>query len=111
MMLTETVYLSEGILVEGQRHKAVVLRAPIVRDSLEIEKESEGKGVVYISLSLLSKSILKIGTTGKDGGFTQEVPREKITVDALGSMNEEDLERLQNAREYLKKKIHWQKAD
>jgi phage FluMu protein gp41 len=110
-MLTEKIHLLEGISIGGQRYKTVVLRAPIVKDSLEIEKETDGKGVVYISLLLLSKSIIEVGNTDASGELSAIVPKEKITVEALGTLNEEDLERMQQARDYLKKKLHWQRAN
>jgi phage FluMu protein gp41 len=110
-MLTEIVHLTEGIAIDGRRFKAVLLRAPMVKDSLDVEKESEHKGILYTSIALIIKSIVEVGAMDKAGTWSEKVPMEKVTVDAVGTLNEEDLERLQVARDFLKKKHTWQRTD
>jgi len=110
-MLTEIVHLSEGFAIKGRRFKTAVIRAPIVADSLDVEKESERKGILYTSISLIIKSIIKVGDMDKTGNWTELVPWEEITVEAVGTLNEDDLERLQVARDFLKKKQSWQRTD
>ena len=108
-MLTEKIHLTEGIAIAGKRYRDVVVRAAIIQDTLDIEKESKDQGIVYMSLALLVKSIVELGNTDKDGAFIERAAREDMSVDALGTLNETDLERLQVARDYLKKKQQWRK--
>lgn len=100
-MLTEKVTLLQGLTYEGKQYKSLVLRSPIIEDTILAEQESEGKGMLYLALSLLSKMIVEFGS----------IPKEKIDVDLLIKLQEEDFERLQTVREYLKKKAHWSSAD
>lgn len=97
-MVTESFRLIEGIEYKGEVHRDVTMRAARVKDTFDAERESEGKGVLFLSLSLLSRQIEKLGT----------IPKEKITPDLLLALNEEDFDRLSEVREVLKKKVHWQ---
>ena len=96
-MLTEQVRLLDGVEYQSERHVDVVMRVPIVKDSLEAEAESEGKGALHLSLALLSKHIVSFGN----------IPKDKITVDLLAQLTDVDFERLCEVRDYLKKKAHW----
>jgi hypothetical protein len=110
-MLTETVNLVVGVPFEGKMHRAVVIRAAKTRDSFEVEAEAPGKGITYTSVASLVKAIVKFGTVDKNGEFISEIPREKVDVVLLGELYDEDLGRLYDAREYLKKKHNWQRTD
>lgn len=100
-MLTEKVTLTRGVEYDGKRHTEVVLRAAIVRDSVDAEKEADGKGLLFLALCMIRKMIVEFG----------DIPKEKITVDLLLQLNDEDFERLNTVREYLKKKALWSSAD
>jgi phage FluMu protein gp41 len=100
-MLTEKVRLLSGIAFDGVCHKDVVLRTPIVKDVIEAEKESDGKGAIVLSLNVLKQRIESFG----------KIPKEKLTTDLLANLTDEDFERLQTATEYLKKKAYWQSEE
>ena len=96
-MLTEQVRLLDGVAYGGKRHVDVVMRVPIVKDSLEAEAESEGKGALHLSLALLAKHIVSFGN----------IPKEKITVDLLAMLSDSDFQRLTEVRDFLLKKNLW----
>jgi phage FluMu protein gp41 len=93
-MLTQKVMLTEGVEVDKVRHKEAVVRMPIVQDSIDAQTESDGKGPVHLTCALIAKTIIKLGT----------LPREAINAALIGQLNEVDFERLNDARELLKKK-------
>ena len=99
--LQETVFLTTGIEYNGKAQREVVLRIGLVRDSVEVETDCEGKGLLIKSLALLKKQILKFGA----------IPTDEISVDMLGMLTETDLDLLREAGETLKKKALWQKRD
>ncbi len=109
--LTETVHLSRGVILFGKRHKTVVLRESVTMDTFEVERKCEGKGVAYCSVALLGEAIVEFGTVNDLGEFTARIPKEEIDMDLLGQLNDEDLERLYQARDYLKKKPRWLRDD
>jgi phage FluMu protein gp41 len=99
--ITETLFLTTGVEFDGKLHREITIRIPIVQDSVDIEKETSGSGLIVKSLSMLRKQIVKFGA----------IPAEKITVDLLGQLTETDLDVLNEATQYLKKKALWQKRD
>lgn len=100
-MITETIPLANGIRRDGKTHKTVIMRVPIVKDSLEVEAELAGAGALTLSLGLLGKRIVSFGG----------IPKEQITVDLLAELTETDLARLQEATEMLKKKADWSNGE
>jgi phage FluMu protein gp41 len=97
-VLTETIQLTEGVDVDGARHKSITMRLALVQDSIDAQEESEGKSAVYLTCCLLAKSIVKFGT----------LPEKSINAALVAQLNEVDFERLNEAREVLKKKVVWQ---
>jgi phage FluMu protein gp41 len=96
-MITEKINLLSGVLFEGKKYKTLTMRSPIVKDSVEAEEEAKDRGILYLSLSLLSRMIVEFG----------DIPKDQITAGLLMQLDEEDFERLQIVRDYLKKKVHW----
>jgi hypothetical protein len=96
-MVSEKVNLLVGVIYENKRYKQLTMRAPIVRDSIEAEEESKEKGILFLSLAMLSKMIIEFGA----------IPKESINPDLLVQLSDEDFELLQNVRGFLKKKTHW----
>ncbi len=96
-MITEKVNLIAGIKHNGKLHKSLVMRSPIIKDSIEAEEEAREKGSLFLSLCLIAKSIVSFG----------DIPAEEITAGLLIGMEEEDLDRLHTVREFIKKKMHW----
>ena len=99
--ITETVFLTTGVELNGKAQREVVIRIGIIQDSIDTEQECEGKGLLVKSLNLLKKQIIKFGS----------MPANEITVDLLGALTETDLDLLREAGEFLKKKALWQKRD
>jgi len=99
--ITETLHLTTGVEHDGKQHREICIRIPIVKDSIEVEKETAGSGIILKSLALLKKQIVTFGS----------IPLEKISIDLLGELTETDLDLLNEATQGLKKKALWQKRD
>lgn len=100
-MLTERVQLKDGIEWDGKQQRLAVLRAPVVADTLEAERKTGDRGMVYLALAMLAEQVVELG----------DIPREKITADLLTRLSEVDFEYLNEARDVLKKKAVWSPRD
>jgi phage FluMu protein gp41 len=100
-MLTEKVQLLDGLEYDGARQQQVTLRAGIVSDTMEAERKTGDRGLVFLSLAMLAEQITEFG----------KIPKEKVTADLLSGLSEADFERLLEAREVLKKKAAWSPRD
>ncbi|MBN1130388.1 MAG: hypothetical protein JXA71_15455 [Chitinispirillaceae bacterium] len=99
--ITETLFLTTGVEYDGKQHREITIRIPIVQDSVDVEKETSGSGILLKALSMLRKQVVTFGS----------IPLEKISVDLLGQLTETDLDLLDEASKGLKKKALWQKRD
>jgi len=101
--LTEDVYLVTGLKRTGEEsfHKHAVLREGKVADAIAAERKSAGKSVVYLSLALICEQIVSLG----------DLPRDAITPGLLAELTDEDFERIEQARECLKKKARWSRPE
>jgi hypothetical protein len=104
-IMTETVPLSEGIEIKGKKYFQAVLRPPTIKDNLDAEKTGQGKGALYLSMCLLINMTVELRED--DTETAAVIPRKELCVDLFMQLNEVDFERLQEAREYLKKKVSW----
>lgn len=100
-MLTEKVLLLDGVEFGGAPQRLVTLRAGVVADTLEAERKTGDRGMVFLSLAMLAEQIVEFGA----------IPKERATADLLTGLSEADFERLQEAREVLKKKAAWSPRD
>jgi hypothetical protein len=106
-MATERVELCDGILYKGERHTTVIIRTPTVGDNIQADDQSKDKSALYFSLALMVACIVKIGTTDENDVFVSEIPHDALPPDMLLQLSESDLELLQVARDFLKKKVAW----
>ena len=97
-MITQKVRLIEGVVVDKVRHRDVIMRLPGVKDSLDALRESDGKGALYMSCVLLARCIIKFGT----------LQESQFTAELIAELNEVDFERLNEVRDFLKKKASWE---
>ncbi|RPI58062.1 MAG: hypothetical protein EHM48_10615, partial [Planctomycetaceae bacterium] len=63
-MVTESFRLVKGVTVNGIAHRDITVREPMMKDAQEVDKECEGEGAVTLSMALVAKRIIKLGTLG-----------------------------------------------
>jgi phage FluMu protein gp41 len=96
--ITEKVHLVRGVEHNGARHTTLTMRPSTVGDAMAAEKKYEGKGLMLLSTGIICEQIVEFGS----------IPKDAITPDLLAQLVDEDFERINEVREYLKKKVRWQ---
>jgi phage FluMu protein gp41 len=86
-----------GVEHEGKLHKDFILRAQIVRDSVEaMEDERAQKNDSYFGVYCLAKQIEKLG----------DIPKEDITPDLVMALTETDFKALMAAKGRLEERLN-----
>lgn len=91
------VQLVDGVEFDGRRHTTVTIRGPLVGDYMDAEKECEGKGELFRTVTMLLKTVVEFGG----------IPRAAVDFDLFMKLTDLDFERISYAFEDLKKKGHW----